>query len=98
MRAQRGNFLCWSEKEQLEGKKGGSAGGESSRGPDLCDAGLPLGKELWDRENCSCLQVLWTKRDSKESQDKEKDDLSTEEGSPHARNQTTDLYLPKCHS
>lgn len=29
--AERGTFLCWSEKEQSEGKKGESEGGKSSR-------------------------------------------------------------------
>lgn len=66
VRAQRGTLLCWKEKEQLEGKKGEYSGGESSQG-QTCEAGLPLGKELWDRENCSFSQMLWTKRDSKES-------------------------------
>lgn len=66
VRAERGAFLCWSEKEQSEGKKGESEGGKSSQG-QTCEAGLPLGRELWDRKNSSCLQMLWTKRYSKES-------------------------------
>ena len=45
VRVQKGALLCGSKKEKLMGKKGESAGGESSQGPDLCEAGLPLGKE-----------------------------------------------------
>jgi len=45
VRAQKGAFHCGREIEKLVGKKGDSAGGKSRQGPDLCKAGLPLGKE-----------------------------------------------------
>lgn len=59
----------WERERKLSGKEQSISRRKRQLGPQLHKAGLPMGKESWDRGNCIHSQMLLTEGDRKELPD-----------------------------